>query len=313
LAIPAVHLIATLPDTSPVPAVAQSASVEAVMLTLPPLPGAVTTGLMTIWALTLAFALLRIAHSCCEIERLKRTSAVFDLGREARLTMWMTARDSSRRKMVLRRSEGRAGACALGLAGPPVILVSGSLVDALSDDELDEIVMHEQAHLDRRDDWLKLLRAVVGSLAGLHPATRFILRQIDAECEAACDDRVVARTGDARRYAWTLAAARSGSAAPTRQSATRFQMRSRRPTSVGHEPRKCRDSRDRRRWCTPAHPDSSLRRGCGGDAPDPGSSGHQIGCCRIGRLARLFSRRRGCAGQDSARGYHPSGCSQAVG
>ena len=38
---------------------------------------------------------------------------------------------------------------------------------------------------------------------------RFILRQIDADCEAACDDRVVARTGDARRYAWTLAAAAS--------------------------------------------------------------------------------------------------------
>ena len=82
------------------------------------------------------------------------------------------------------------------------------LADLLSDDQLDEIVMHEQAHLERRDDWLKLLQAIVNSVAG-SSALRFIMRQTDADCEAACDDRVVARTGDARRYAWTLAAAAS--------------------------------------------------------------------------------------------------------
>jgi beta-lactamase regulating signal transducer with metallopeptidase domain len=209
LAIPVVHLVGNLAEASPMPVVVKSASVETVMLVLPALPDAVTTGLIAFWAFTLVLGLIRIARSCHEVGRLKRTSALFDVAREARLTMWVTARDSTCRKMILRRSESRAGACALGLAGSPIILVSGSLVDALSDDELDEIVMHEQAHLERRDDWLKLLRAIVASLAGLHPAMRFIIRQIDADCEAACDDRVVARTGDARRYAWTLAAAAS--------------------------------------------------------------------------------------------------------
>src|SRR4029434_5209085 len=92
------------------------------------LPGAVTTGLIAFWAFTLIFGLIRIARSCREVGRLKRTSLSFDVAREARLTMWLSARDSSRRKMGLRMSEGRAGACALGLGGPPIILVSGSLV-----------------------------------------------------------------------------------------------------------------------------------------------------------------------------------------
>jgi beta-lactamase regulating signal transducer with metallopeptidase domain len=209
LAIPVVHFAAPHADTPSMPEVMKSASVGAVMLVLPALPRTVTTGLIAFWAFTLVFGLIRIARSCREVGRLKRTSVLFDRAREARLTMWVSARDSSRRRMGLRMSESRAGACALGLGGPPIILVSGSLVEALTDDELDEIVMHEQAHLERRDDWLRLLQAIASSIAGLHPAMRFILRQIDADCEAACDDRVVARTGDARRYAWTLAAAAS--------------------------------------------------------------------------------------------------------
>jgi beta-lactamase regulating signal transducer with metallopeptidase domain len=207
LAIPVVHFVAPPAETPSMIAVVKSTSVEAAMLVLPALPGAVTTGLIAFWAFTLVVGLIRIGRSCREVARLKRASASFDAAREARLTMWVTARDSARRKVVLRRSEGRAGACALGLGGAPTILVSESLMDVLSDDELDEIVMHEQAHLERRDDWLKLLQAIFGSLAGLHPAMRYIMGQIDADCEAACDDRVVAHTGDARRYAWTLAAA----------------------------------------------------------------------------------------------------------
>ena len=137
LAIPVVHFTAPQADTPSMSEVMKSASVPAVVLVLPALPGAVTTGLIAFWAFTLVFGLIRIARSCREVGRLKRTSLSFDVAREARLTMWVRARDSSRRKMGLRISEGRAGACALGLGAPPIILVSGSLVEALSDDELD--------------------------------------------------------------------------------------------------------------------------------------------------------------------------------
>src|SRR3970040_235218 len=112
------------------------------------------------------------------------------------------------------------GACALGL-GRPVVLVSRSVADAVNDESLDEIVMHEQAHLDRYDDWSQLLQAVVGSLAGLHPAVRFLARRMDVDREAACDDRVVSRTGATRRYASSLLAA----AAASRPNATAGGLR----------------------------------------------------------------------------------------
>ena len=209
LAIPVVHFAAPQAETPSMPEVMKSASVGAVMLVLPALPGAVTTGLIAFWAFTLVFGLIRIARSCHEVGRLKRTSVSFDAAREARLTMWVSARDSGRRQDGASNFRGAGGRLRIGTwraADHPRLEI---MVEALSDDELDEIVMHEQAHLERRDDWLRLLQAIASSIAGLHPAMRFILRQIDADCEAACDDRVVARTGDARRYAWTLAAAAS--------------------------------------------------------------------------------------------------------
>ena len=120
--------------------------------------------------------------------------------------MWTAARDNAHwghRTAALRTSDCVAGACAIGF-GSPVILVSRAVADALTDESLDEIVMHEQAHIDRYDDWSQLLLAVVCSLAGLHPAVRFLARRLDVDREAACDDRVVLCTGAARRYASAL-------------------------------------------------------------------------------------------------------------
>jgi hypothetical protein len=156
-----------------------------------------------LWAMTAAVGVLRIARSCRALGRLKRASSPFDRLREARLPLWVAARDGSHRAAELRTSDCMTGACALGL-GRPAILVSCSVADALSDESLDEIVMHEQAHLDRYDDWSHLLLAVVGSLAGLHPAVRFLARRLDVDREAACDDRVVSCTGATRRYASSL-------------------------------------------------------------------------------------------------------------
>jgi hypothetical protein len=85
-------------------------------------------------------------------------------------------------------------------------------VQALSDEQLDQIVMHEQAHLERFDDWLRLVQALVAALAGLHPAVWFINRRIETERESACDDWVVARSGSAARYAACLADAATISA-----------------------------------------------------------------------------------------------------
>ncbi len=203
LAIPAAQALATIaPGTQPAPDLAGSLDAAGALM-LPALPDGVVTVAATLWAMTAATGLLRIVRSCRALGRLKRASSPIDREREARLPLWAAARDGGHRSAELRTSDRMTGACALGLRRP-VIVVSRSVAAALDDQALDEIVMHEQAHLDRFDDWSQLLQAVVCSIAGLHPAVRFLARRLEIDREAACDDRVVSRTGAARRYASSL-------------------------------------------------------------------------------------------------------------
>ena len=71
--------------------------------------------------------------------------------------------------------------------------------------ELEHVLLHETAHIARKDDWTNLLARVLGAALALHPVAVWILRQIEREREMACDDWVVARTGAAKPYAASLA------------------------------------------------------------------------------------------------------------
>jgi len=122
--------------------------------------------------------------------------------RQAQLRPWAQV-SSHGRRAELRVSPDVTGACVMGLR-QPMVVVSEGLCAALTDDDLDRIVIHEYAHLARYDDWAMLAQAAIETVAGFHPAVRWLFRQVDLEREAACDDRVVTLTGDARPYAACL-------------------------------------------------------------------------------------------------------------
>jgi beta-lactamase regulating signal transducer with metallopeptidase domain len=86
----------------------------------------------------------------------------------------------------------------------PTILIPARLKERLDPEELDQIVVHEAAHLARRDDAVLLLQRVIEALLPLHPAVRWITRQIDLEREIACDDFVVETLRNPRSYARCL-------------------------------------------------------------------------------------------------------------
>jgi beta-lactamase regulating signal transducer with metallopeptidase domain len=203
LAIPLAHgLIAFIPDPPSAPESTNSLA-AARGLILPAVPDGVLNAAVAFWALTAAGGVLRLVRGYRTLWRLKHASSPFDRSRETQLRLWSAARAGRHRVAELRTTDGVTGACALGL-GRPTILLSRAVVDALDDQSLDEIVMHEQAHLDRYDDWSQLVLAALRSLAGLHPAVRFLARCVEVDLEAACDDRVVSQTGAPRRYASSL-------------------------------------------------------------------------------------------------------------
>jgi hypothetical protein len=74
----------------------------------------------------------------------------------------------------------------------------------LSLEELNQIVLHEVAHLRRWDDWTNLAQKIIRSLFFFHPAVWWIEKQVSLEREMACDDAVLATTARPRAYAECL-------------------------------------------------------------------------------------------------------------
>jgi beta-lactamase regulating signal transducer with metallopeptidase domain len=88
----------------------------------------------------------------------------------------------------------------------PMIVVPAWVLRELTPEEFRIILLHEFAHLHRRDDWTNLLQKVLRALFIFHPAVWWIERQLSLEREMACDDHVLAETGNPRGYAKCLVA-----------------------------------------------------------------------------------------------------------
>ena len=77
----------------------------------------------------------------------------------------------------------------------PAILIPAALLAELHDDELDQIGLHETAHLARHDDFALIAQRAIEAMFAVHPVVRWIARRIDLEREIACDDFVLNATG----------------------------------------------------------------------------------------------------------------------
>jgi len=91
----------------------------------------------------------------------------------------------------------------------PAILMPLGLLAGMPTDHLEAILLHELAHIRRRDYLVNLLQTVAENLLFYHPAVWWISGVIRAERENCCDDLVVAVRGDAHRYAVALTALES--------------------------------------------------------------------------------------------------------
>jgi hypothetical protein len=116
---------------------------------------------------------------------------------------WVLSCRVQREVLLLVSDEVRAP-MAIGFRQPAVVLPA-RLVAEFDAAQLDHVLLHELAHLARRDDWSNLAARVAAGLLALHPVAALVLRRIEHDREMACDDWVVSMTGEARPYAASLA------------------------------------------------------------------------------------------------------------
>jgi beta-lactamase regulating signal transducer with metallopeptidase domain len=169
---------------------------------LPRVPDWFLSIVIGLWLGCAMLGVAQVAYSVQTVRRLKASCRRLSVPPEADLPMWSAVRARGRAARV-RASDSVRTAAVLGLTRP-VIAVPRDAAEALTAHEIDQIVLHEYAHVQRYDDWTKLLQVLIGAFAGWHPAVRLMMREIDFEREAACDDYVVDVTGAPRAYARCL-------------------------------------------------------------------------------------------------------------
>jgi beta-lactamase regulating signal transducer with metallopeptidase domain len=154
------------------------------------------------WALASLFSLGRLLIAGLEMRRLRRASTPVvhqDLAPEIQA---LVAR-SNAGPIEIRLSDSLDTPSVAGFLRPAVIMPR-SLWAELETDELQQIIMHEKAHLDRGDDWTNLLQKLLRALCPLNPALLWAERHLCEEREQACDDAVLDAAGNPRAYATCL-------------------------------------------------------------------------------------------------------------
>lgn len=171
-------------------------------LALPAPPAWVTWGLGSLWVIWVGAHGRGFIRSLQQIRAIARRCRPMPQAIERRLRLWQTVRNQGRR-VSLAVSDEVVVACLVGL-GRPTIAIPSSLVAGLDADELDQVVLHEYAHVQRWDDWSNLWQVCVDSICGWHPGVWLLGRALRLEREVASDDWVLARQTSARAYASCL-------------------------------------------------------------------------------------------------------------
>lgn len=167
---------------------------------------------VTLWLFWSIAAGTRVVRAAFALRDVKRAAERLPVRREARLAHWMAVAAEGRRTPIVMSPAVRTAAV-LGF-GPPVIALEPSLLHQLTDDEIDRLVIHEWAHVQRHDDRAQMLEWAITIVAGWHPAVWWLTRQLRIERELACDELVVTVTRSPKDYASSLVKAAALRTAP---------------------------------------------------------------------------------------------------
>jgi beta-lactamase regulating signal transducer with metallopeptidase domain len=96
----------------------------------------------------------------------------------------------------------------------PVVLLPVSALTGLTSVQLEAVIAHELAHIQRFDAFVNLFQVAVETLLFYHPAVWWLGKRIRAEREHCCDDTAVALCGSPITYAHALTRLAESKAAP---------------------------------------------------------------------------------------------------
>jgi beta-lactamase regulating signal transducer with metallopeptidase domain len=156
------------------------------------------------WAGVAGIGLARVALATFQLRRMRAEAVAVDL-KTMDADLRALLEDFQRyRKVSVLVSQRLEVPTAIGFYKPAIILPAW-LLESTPAEELKYILLHELAHLRRRDDWTNLAQKVLKALLFFLPSVWWIERRLSLDREMACDDAVLAHSGSPRGYAECLA------------------------------------------------------------------------------------------------------------
>ncbi len=200
----------TLLAIATLPFVSASSSISH-LIALPPaslhrqivLSPSIASCLFAAWAFGAGLMLFRLCVGLWRVAQFRRNCSEFDpTGLDPASARIIRDLESSRRVKLFVSSDTTVPT-AIGFFRPAIVFPA-SLLPQLSAEEIRIILLHELAHLRRRDDWTNFAQKIVKAVFFLHPVVWWIENRLTLEREMACDDMVLAQTASARAYASSL-------------------------------------------------------------------------------------------------------------
>ncbi len=156
-----------------------------------------------VWLSGVAVLLVRLIGGWWRVRRLQRAAL------SGPPSPWQIAADRLARRLDLRRRVHVTDAdtvdspAVLGWWRPVIVLPLAAL-SGLTPGQMDAILMHELAHIERHDYLVNVLQLVTETLLFYHPAVWWVSHHMRIEREQCCDAVVVELCSDALGYAAAL-------------------------------------------------------------------------------------------------------------
>jgi beta-lactamase regulating signal transducer with metallopeptidase domain len=159
--------------------------------------------LLVFWAVIACWFLGGVVRAAWHLFTLRRSFIPVRVESLDPLLQETLRRHSAKRDISFCTSERVRVPAAIGLLRPAVVIPDWVMKE-LSADEINQILVHELAHLRRWDDWTALAQQIVKAIFFFHPAVWWVDKKVALERESACDDIVLAEAASPRAYAECL-------------------------------------------------------------------------------------------------------------
>jgi beta-lactamase regulating signal transducer with metallopeptidase domain len=160
--------------------------------------------LFVVWAVIALAGLARVIIATFQLRQLRSQAAPVEMESLPADIRCLIEEAQKSRPVSLLVSERLEVPTAIGFRNPAVILPAWML-EATPAEGLKYILLHELAHLSRRDDWTNLAQKILKALLFFLPSVWWIERRLSLDREMACDDAVLVHSGTPVGYAECLA------------------------------------------------------------------------------------------------------------